>query len=388
MSKNEKIEYFNGLLAKYLENKATPDEIAFIEKYYKYFESGKDLTDLLSKNETNQVQNRMLEKIKAGIAEKNTKVISLKRRRIAWTAAASVLLIAGSLFFFQLNRQKANSNSTSKIKFPPSQDIAPGSNKATITLGDGSQVFLNDSTTGIIARQGNTKVVRLSTGEVVYNNNKVNSKAFINTMTTPRGGRYQLMLSDGTKVWMNSESSITYPTAFSESERRVKITGEVYFEVAKNEKQPFFVDLNDGTEIRVLGTHFNVNTYQDNGSITTTLLEGSVRINNKSTMQMLKPGQQAEVNNNTISVNGNVDIDQVMAWKDGNFSFNDTKLEAVMKQLSRWYDMNIIYEGKIPQMKFWGGISMNSPLSLVLEILEESKVNFRIENKNLIVLSK
>jgi ferric-dicitrate binding protein FerR (iron transport regulator) len=187
---------------------------------------------------------------------------------------------------------------------------------------------------------------------------------------------------------MNSESSITYPTVFTGKERSVKITGEVYFEVAKNEQQPFRVIIDDETEIKVLGTHFNVNTYADNGSINTTLLEGTVSISNNHKEQILKPGQQAEIKNNTIHLKSNVDTAQVMAWKNGYFSFNSTDLEMVMKLLTRWYDIDVVYEDHMPQMKFWGGISMNSTLSQVLQVLEESKIRFRIEDKRIVVLNK
>lgn len=388
MPLNESLDHFNSLLKKYLNNTASSEEAAFVEKYYQYFEHNNDLIDSLPENEVRQIQSRLFEKIKNELSQESTKNIFSKNSWKGWAIAASVLLIAGSIIFFQVNRKRETIATNENKNLAASKEIPPGSNKAIITLNDGSKVLLDDSNTGLIAKQGNTQVIKLPTGEVVYKNKELNKKTFINTMTTPRGGRYQLMLSDGTKVWMNSESSITYPTAFREAERRVKITGEVYFEVAKNEKQPFFVSLNNGTEIRVLGTHFNVNTYLDNGAISTTLLEGSVLVTNKNELQILKPGQQAQVKNSAISVKSNIDTSLVMAWKNGYFSFNNTELEMVMKQLARWYDVNVIYEGKAPLMKFWGGISMNSSLSQVLKVLEESKINFRVENKNIIVLTK
>lgn len=386
MLPNENVEYFNRLLSKYLDNKATPEEITFIEKYYQHFEDNAELTDALPEGETDQIQSRILDNLKKEMFRSSKKTAFIRFRWITRAAAIFIFLVSG-IIYFQVNNNQEQPASAVKSKQPAPHDILPGTHKAIITLGDGSTVLLDDSATGIIAKQGNTQVVKRSSGEIVYKSSKNSDKPYINTMTTPRGGRYQLTLSDGTKVWMNSASSITYPASFTEPERRVKITGEVYFEVSKKDKQPFHVVINDETEILVLGTHFNVNTYADNEAIAATLLEGSVRIIKGSEAQILKPGQQAELKNNTISIRSGVDTNQVMAWKNGYFSFNNTGLEIIMKQLARWYDVNIIYNGKTPQMKFWGGIRMNSTLSQVLQILEESRVKFRVEDKNIIVLS-
>ncbi|MCC7524132.1 MAG: FecR family protein [Chitinophagaceae bacterium] len=388
MPSDKQINYFNTLLAKYLDHKASPEEIDFIEKYYHYFDRNKNLTDDFTDAEMKETELRMLNNLKTGISGANKKVHPLYSSWWKWAAASVAVVLAGGIIFSQLNRQPGKVISEVKAGSSESHDIAPGTNKAMITLEDGSSVFIDDSTTGIIAKQGNTEVFRLSSGEVVYKNSNNEAKVHINTMTTPRGGRYQLTLSDGTKFWMNSESSITYPTVFIGKDRSVKITGEVYFEVAKNEQQPFRVIIDDETEIKVLGTHFNVNTYADNGSINTTLLEGTVSISNNHKEQILKPGQQAEIRNNTIHLQSNVDTAQVIAWKNGYFSFNSTDLEMVMKLLTRWYDIDVVYEDNIPQMKFWGGISMNSTLSQVLQVLEESKIRFRIEDKKIVVLNK
>jgi ferric-dicitrate binding protein FerR (iron transport regulator) len=390
MPSDKQIDYFNTLVAKYLDNKATPEEIAFIEKYYQYFDRNENLTDTLTDAETNEAEQRMLENLTTAISRNNKKIFPFRSVWTGWAAASIVAVIIGGIMYTQLNRQPRQSVAQVTAD-PPAlheHDVAPGTNKAIITLEDGSSVFVDDATTGIIAKQGNTEVFRLPSGEVVYKNSNNEAKVHINTMTTPRGGRYQLTLSDGTKFWMNSESSITYPTVFTGKERSVKITGEVYFEVAKNEQQPFRVIIDDETEIKVLGTHFNVNTYADNGSINTTLLEGTVSISNNHKEQILKPGQQAEIKNNTIHLKSNVDTAQVMAWKNGYFSFNSTDLEMVMKLLTRWYDIDVVYEDHMPQMKFWGGISMNSTLSQVLQVLEESKIRFRIEDKRIVVLNK
>lgn len=390
MPSDKQIDYFNSLISKYLDNKATPEEIAFIEQYYEYFDRNENLTDTLTEAEANEAEQRMLENLKTEISGNNRKTFPLRSAWTGWAAAVIVAFIIGGIIYAQLNRQPGQSVAQVTAK-PPAlhgHDIAPGTNKAMIRLEDGSSVFLDDAVTGIIAKQGNTQVLRLSSGEVVYKSGNNDDEVHINTMTTPRGGRYQLTLADGTKVWMNSASSISYPTSFVEKERKVKVSGEVYFEVAKNPQQPFYVIIDNETEIKVLGTHFNVNTYADNGSVNTTLLEGTVSISNNHKEQILKPGQQAEIKNNAIYLKNNVDTAQVMAWKNGYFSFNSTDLKMVMKLLARWYDIDVEYEGQMPEMKFWGGISMHSTLSQVLQVLEESKIRFRIEDKKIVVLNK
>lgn len=385
MPEKEKFDALNEILSRYLDNKATPEEKEFVEKYYQYFDRIDNLLGHRLNSEANEIQDRVLHNLRQEISGKGGRTVFLKSKWIIRIAAAVLICSIGLLFYFRSkdNREQLASSDQNSI-----QKIVPGTDKAFITLGDGSTVFLNDTTTGLIAKQGNAQVVKLSSGEVVYNTGNLDSRVFMNTLTTPKGGKFQLTLSDGTKAWLNSVSSISYPTTFTGKERNVKITGEVYFEVAKNEQLPFRVTVNDETSIRVLGTHFNVNSYADNDYIATTLLEGSVRINNKNEEQLLKPGQQAAINNNAIAVRDKVDIGQVMAWKNGYFSFDNTALTEVMKQLARWYDVNIVYEGKIPEMKFWGGMSMNSSLSEALKVLEESKVKFRVENRNIIVLSK
>lgn len=402
MLSNTQIERFNKLIDKYLRGKATPEEADFIEQYYQYLGHSADFTDTLSDTEREELQRSMLDKIKEKMPGANDNPASTTRNK--WigrmTAAAAVVLIAvGAAIIFKVASTTNKTEESPTVAAPVPNDVAPGGNRAMITLEDGSRIFLDTSANGTISQQGSIQVVKLSDGEIVYkklDNN--NARVSINTMITPRGGQYQLTLADGTKVWMNAASSITYPTAFTGNERKVVISGEVYFEVAplffksNQGKVPFIVQVNSnagvgGMEIQVLGTHFNVNTYADNGTTTTTLLEGSVLIKKNSQTQMLKPGQQAAVQH-TIVVNNNVDTELVMAWKNGFFSFSNSSLEMVMKQLARWYDVEVVYENNKPDMKFWGSISMHSNLSQVLKILEESKVNFRIENKKIIVLSK
>ena len=240
---------------------------------------------------------------------------------------------------------------------------------------------------GQVAKQGGAQIEKLTNGQLVYTPliNK-SDKVVFNTLATPRGGQFKLSLPDGSEVWLNAVSSIRYPTAFIGNERKVEITGEAYFEIAHDAAKPFKVIVN-GTEVKVLGTHFNINAYNDEATVKTTLLEGIVSLSNAaSAVVTLKPGQQAQIGNSRdIKVINNVDIDQEVAWKNGYFSFYKADLQTVMRQIGRWYDLEILYEGKIPERQFGGKIDRNSNATEVLKILEESKVHFRIEDGKIVV---
>ena len=204
-----------------------------------------------------------------------------------------------------------------------------------------------------------------------------------NTLTTPRGGQYHLTLSDGTSVWLNAASSIKYPIAFTGNERRVEITGEVYFEVEHNAAKPFRVICN-GQTVEDLGTHFNINAYNDENAVKTTLLEGSVNVSAAGKNKMLKPGEQAQLQHGNIRI-ADVDVNKVAAWKNGLFQFNDDNIRDIMRQLGRWYDVDIKYEGNLPDWEFSGAIPRNANLSQVLDILSFVKVHFRIDGKTIVV---
>jgi ferric-dicitrate binding protein FerR (iron transport regulator) len=260
-------------------------------------------------------------------------------------------------------------------------DVEPGGQKAVLTLSDGSTIVLDNAGNGQIAQQGQTQVIKLGNGEIQYKsgNQKTGAREVVfNTMSTPRGGQYQLVLPDGSKVWLNSESSITYPVMFSHQERKVKITGEAYFEVAKDKTKPFRVETGD-MKVEVLGTHFNVKAYADEGPTKTSLLEGSVKVD----MQVLKPGQ-AFINGRIVPTN----VEQDVAWKNGIFNFNNENLTQVMKQLARWYDLDIVYPDGVPQKEYGGEIGRNLKLNQVLKGLENSGVHFELNGKRVTVTKK
>ncbi|HET9280085.1 MAG TPA: FecR family protein, partial [Flavitalea sp.] len=265
-------------------------------------------------------------------------------------------------------------------------DVAPGGDKAILTLADGSTVVLDDAQNGTLAQQGSSKIIKLD-GKLVYDPANKNSREVVyNTITTPNGGQYQLELPDGSLVWLNATSSIHFPTSFVGKERRVEITGEAYFEIAKNRDMPFIVTVNNA-EVQVLGTHFNVNAYNDEENVKTTLLEGSVKFVSGDNINMLKPGQQSQLaNNGLIKVVNNVDVEEVVAWKNGMFDFENAGIETVMRQLSRWYDVDVEYNGKTDDL-FIAEMRRNIKLSDALKALElTGKVKFDIQGKKIIVM--
>ena len=305
-----------------------------------------------------------------------------------WVAAAAILLLVGSTAYFMIDRQPktipkqvfVNPQHTEK-------DALPGFDGAVLTTASGNQIILDNTTNGIVSKEGNIQAIK-QTNQLVYNES---SKALpevetFNTLTTQKGRKFQLILADGTKVWLDAESSLTYPIAFAGMQRKVKATGQVYFEVAKDPSKSFIVEA-AGTSVQVVGTHFNVNAYEDEATMKTTLLEGIIKITRNNNSSMLKPGQQAVINVSEpglIKVNNEVDLDAVMAWKNGLFQFTNADLTTVLRQLSRWYDMDIVYEGKMPKREFEGKIGRDLNLSQVLKLLEKVQVRFRIEGNKLI----
>jgi len=310
-----------------------------------------------------------------------------KHRVLRWVklAAAILLFILPGIYFLKINRPKPTA--LTAITKPKQIDVQPGGNKAILTLGDGSQIVLDSARNGLLAHQGNTKVVKSANGHIAYNTTATGNTAPIyNTMTTPRGGKYDLQLADGTKVWLNASSSISYPITFSGTERRVTITGEVYFEVAKNKAMPFKINVNGQEEVQVLGTHFNIMAYNDEASVKTTLLEGSVKIIKNKITGMLKPGQQAQLTTDgKLSITDDADINAVMAWKNGQTLFVNEDIKTIMRRVSRWYDIDVEYQGDMPGRLFTGGISRESNLSVLLKVLELNKIHFKMAGKKLIV---
>lgn len=316
--------------------------------------------------------------------------ISLRSRRRWYWVAASVLFVALiSLLMFLPGSKNEEAGLAKKENKLYKDDIAPGGNRATLTLADGSTIILDSAINGAISKQGNTTVIKLSDGQVAYKPSNLNlqpSTINYNTITTPRGGQYQLELADGSKVWLNAASSITFPTSFSGKDRDVKIIGEAYFEVAHNASMPFRVSVGD-MKVEVLGTHFNINAYADEGVIKTTLLQGSVKVVEGNASALLKPGQQAQLQtaNHQLQTTNNVDVDEVISWKKGLFYFNQDDIQTIMRQIARWYNVEVVFEGKISKETFSGIVDRKSNISQVLTIMEQAGIRFHIEGRKIII---
>lgn len=320
--------------------------------------------------------------------DKNDPVIKPVHRvhflRTAWARyAAAIVLFLGIGAYFWNTRQPVKSVATQSTPVSLKNNADPGSNKAILTLSDGRKIILDSAANGQLAQQGNATIKKNGDGQITYlaeEDTNLSQPIIFNTMSTPRGGQYQLTLPDGSRVWLNAESSITYPAVFTGATREVSITGEVYFEVAQNAALPFKVKAG-GALIEVLGTHFNINAYSDEPVIKTTLLEGSVKVVKGKNKQILKPGQEAQFSDesNAINLIDDADTDEAIAWKNGTFDFRDQDIETVMRQIGRWYNMEIVYEGKKPGVRVLSMISRNTDLVTVLKSLELIGLHFKVE---------
>ena len=313
--------------------------------------------------------------------------------KVRWAAAAVFLLMLSYGVYKLLPSSKPVAVPDNILaKIDTLKDVLPGGNKAVLILADGTSIILDSASNGTIASQGSTKVIKLNTGQLVYNSTEGAAVSVsYNTLTTPLGGQYQVTLQDGTIVWLNSGSSLKYPTAFIGAERRVEITGEAYFEVAKNPHQPFKVKINcssgEGGEVEVLGTHFNINAYEDEATVRTTLLEGSVKVNRSTGTSQLKPGQQLQLSKQgQVEIVNKADLEETMAGKEGRFQFENADIHSVMRQIARWYDIEVEYKGDINR-HFDGTISRNVNVTKVLNVLElTGEVNFKVAGKKIIVM--
>lgn len=384
----EKQRYLN-LLEKYLAGKSTGKEEALLDEYYKRLEEMSDLS--LSDEQAHSLKVSIMEKISARIDSPNEQSKQIvKRSYRIWYAAASILIMIAVGSFFIRRDKKAEM--VSKVPGATKQDIRPGSNKAVLTLSTGEQIVLTEPHAGILAREGAAEIIKKENGELVYNlGDKTadhSAKPVYNTITVPRGGQYQLVLSDGSKVLLNAASSLTYPAEFNGRYRNVELKGEGYFEVAKNASKPFIVKANN-VEVRVLGTHFNISAYSDDANITTTLVEGAVSMNKGKQTKLLAPGQQgiSTYTIGEISVQP-ANIEQTMGWVKGYFVFKDLNIKEVMKIASRWYDIEVEYRGNVQSKKFGGTTSRFSNITELLDYMKiTGGVNYKIEGRRVILMN-
>lgn len=314
---------------------------------------------------------------------------SAKRKslfRMGWAAAAIIAMVMATGTYFLFFNRKEPSPNRSQAESVLHDVAPPANNKAILTLADGTTIRIDSAGNGTLALQGGVRIVKASRGEISYSGTQ--EVAGDNVLRVPKGSwPISVILSDGSKVWLNVGSTLRYPVFFSGKERRVQISGEAYFEVAHRDDHPFVVEHNE-TEVEVLGTHFNVNTYEDESAERITLLEGSVRVKKVADSRVLRPGQQAKLSNaqHTIKILDSVDVDEVIAWKDNQFKFGEsTSIGTIMRQISRWYDVDIEYGGHVDQ-HFWGSISKDVNLLQVLKVLEATGgVRFKVEGRKVVV---
>ena len=379
-----------ALLKKYNEGHASEEEKAFVELYYDYFKTGKDGYEQLSEEEKQNMEAALWGKVGNRIeeiqqAEEAAARVPAKRRLLFRTlsAAAALIVLLGSVYlFYRPGKKPAPSPALTK-------SLAPGGNKAVLTLGDGTKITLDSTARGLVSQQGNVRVVKTATDELSYQATAGSGNPVsYNTMETPRGGQYRLSLPDGTKVWLNSASSIRYPNIFTGDHRSVEITGEAYFEVAKDSKRPFTV-MTGKMQVQVLGTAFNIMAYTDEEEIQTTLVTGAVEVKKDQIAQVLKPGQQAILADGSSSFRTTTpDMGSVLAWKDGYFKFDNGGITTIMRQLARWYDVEIVYEGPPPAEQFYGFLPRQENAAEILNALELTKnVHFRVEGKKIVVIA-
>ncbi len=385
------------LLEKYHSGICTEEEKALLESWYLQWKDGEfDLSSLELKETKDHIWEQMVE------SQKKVKRVPLWNRYVAASIVFAVLSLGAILYLRkEKNQYPEQITTTTNIE----NDVAPGGNKAILTLADGTVVSLDDAKDGKIAEATGINIRKTADGQVVYETSTANDAGALakeqtlikyNQISTPRGGQYQVILPDGTKVWLNAASSLRYPIQFAAQERHVELTGEAYFEVNKQQsvdgnRIPFIVSTPSQT-VEVLGTHFNINSYEDESAVKTTLIEGSVRVSPKTQGMtrtindgiLLKPDQQAELIGNELQVK-KVNTEEIIAWKNGYFSFDHADLETVMRQLSRWYDVDVVYAGEIPGGTYSGKVYRDMTISKVLEVLAYAQIDFKIEGKKMII---
>jgi transmembrane sensor len=373
-----------ALLEKYKIDDLSEEEKALVEKWlFKYQHEGADLSD----EAIDAIQREVWAQLQVINKPIKTKLIWPRM-----VAAACLLFTLGTGLILYLSKDGSKQIQIAKTI---GSDIIPGGNKAILTLASGKRISLTDAGQGELAKQPGIRISKTSDGQLVYQVSEdiayVSGEINYNTVETPRGGQYQVNLPDGSRVWLNAATVLKFPLSFSGlNERKVELKGEAYFEVEKDVQKPFIVQ-SDGQLIKVLGTHFNVCSYDDEPNTKTTLLEGSVKVevlnSSGNDSQVLVPGQQAQTSSKSNHIRvANVDVQAETSWKSGFFSFEDAPIEIIMKQIARWYDVDVIYKDNLAGKTVWGSITRYSDVSKILYILEKTgKIHFKIEGRRIIV---
>ncbi|HVU53874.1 MAG TPA: FecR domain-containing protein [Puia sp.] len=385
------------LIEKYLAGAADTEEIRRLQSWYNSFDDSQAEIEASPGDNAGQLKDRIRHRLQQTITqEQNSLLPSGRSSRIRWMAAAAAALIPliGITWYLLSPHPVVRPASTAPASQPVATDIRPGGDKAVLTLANGQTIVLDSAADGVIGQQGNMKIEKSQGGEVAYSTDTRTQDAqdarTFNVVTTPPGGQYRVTLSDGTRVWLNAASSIRFPVAFTGRDRYVEITGEVYFEVAKDPSATFRVRA-AGAEMKVLGTSFNVNAYKDEPAVRTTLLEGKVAVStypasDDKPQQYLQPGEQSVLSRTgDIHIVEHADIEEVMAWRYGRFQFKSSDLQSVMRQIARWYDAEVVYTDQV-SLHFTGQITRNTNVSKVLEQLTlTGEVHTRIEGKKIFI---
>jgi len=410
-------ERYQELAEKWLNNTISQEEKM---EFAQWYNSGQDKDIQLPENyvgDEKELEARIYNEIDHVISFQDDSSLISFNKWYAFASAAAIItvILSFSLYFYsdtketkiyvkkeivkkpsiQSSEKVKSSTSFAKSELVTENDIDPGDDKAILTLGDGTRIILDDAQNGILANQGGNSILKAAEGELIYSFStesnlqltEDNSDNIIfNTIETPKGGKFQVRLPDGSKVWLNAASSLRFPTKFTGSKRKVELQGEAYFEVSHDDTKIFEVNTRNQT-VQVLGTHFNINAYEDEPSVNTTLLEGIVRISDMRTniSQLLKPGEQSQLSEQ-IEVINLKNTNEAVAWKDGYFQFDDADIKTVMRQIERWYDVSVVYEGNIPAYRFRGEIERSLSLLQLLKVLEKTNVHFRLEGREVIVM--
>ena len=366
------------LLTKYQEHTCTKEELQELENWYGNLDTANQPVA-----NSDALANEMLTQFRRNLVTETKTITFYKKKFFRMTAAAAIIILAvGSYFIFFKNQNNQEQLATIK---QPNDFAAPNATKAYITLSNGSRVYLDSLKNGIVMQEGNITINKQG-DQVIYAGSQQQAASIVsyNTLTVPKGSKpFKLLLADGSTVWLDAASTITYPTLFIGKERKVELkSGQAYFEIAHNSAMPFKVKKADA-EVEVLGTHFNINAFDDEPAMKVTLLEGSVRVNKGKSSITIKPGQQAQANSAIKVINA--DLEEVMAWKNDNFQFEGADINTVMKQLARWYNVEIQVRGNIPE-HFGGTISRNVNVSKVFEMLKlTGEVNYKIDGRKITV---
>ncbi len=381
------------LISAYIQHKLTPAEREELDDWVGANKENlllfEELTDDHELNKTLKWFHKLdIEKAKRRVHQKMNigPVRPFWQKVVPYMVAACILVIAGTMWFYQHQKEKI----PILAKKAPTVEPVPGGNKAILTLADGRHIVLDSAANGSLGKEGASSIMK-SDSVLTYQviDKTLNQQVAYNTIFVPKGGTYQLVLADGTKVWLNAASSLRFPPAFTGKERRLELTGEGYFEVAKNKEMPFHVNAAEA-DIAVLGTHFNVRSYPDESTIKATLLEGSVQVSNNSSKAVLKPGEQAQIKNEgglqNITMVKNADVEKVVGWRNGLFIFRDDDVKDIMKALESWYDIKVIYKANINR-HLSGTFYRSEPLNNILHYLEgTNEVHFEIKGKDVMVL--